>query len=155
LIINFYITKLSFLLKIFSPVTLIIFPQFLLTQGDWQSPRHSAPYTGVLLIPSFIFLLIGLFTSHYSTKTYSSINLFFLLWLLLAPIPAALTRDSVQATRIMSFSLPLCYFSALGIVSTLNYFKKINFSIQLLNYLSPYLIFFLLFTTPIFISITW
>lgn len=113
-------------------------PQFLLTQGDWQNPRHSAPYTGVLLLPSVIFLIIGIFrylATFRSTKNYSSINLFFFLWLILAPIPAALTRDSVQATRIMSFSLPLCYFAALGIVSTLKYFKKNNFlylSIKLL-----------------------
>lgn len=123
-------------------------PQFLLTQGDWQSPRHSAPYIGVLLIPSFFFLILGLFSSHYSTKNYSSVNLFFLLWLILAPIPAALTRDSLSAVRIMSFSLPLCYFSALGIISTLNYFKKNKFfylSIKLLIFLS-YLFSFVYYT---------
>jgi len=124
-------------------------PQFLLTQGDWQSPRHSAPYTGVLLIPSFLFLFIGLFSSHYSSKNYLSnnylsINLFFLLWLLLAPIPSALTRDSLSAVRAMPLSIPLGYFSALGIVSTLNYFKKNKFlysTIKLLISLSYFLSF--------------
>jgi 4-amino-4-deoxy-L-arabinose transferase-like glycosyltransferase len=107
-------------------------PQFLLTQGDWQNPRHSAPYTGVLLFPSVFFLIVGIFSLF---KNYSSINLFFFLWLLLAPIPAALTRDEIQATRIMSFSIPLCYFATLGFFSVLNYFIKNKFyylSIKLL-----------------------
>ena len=128
-------------------------PEFLLTQGDWQSPRHSAPYTGVLLIPSFFFLIIGLFTTHYSTKNYSSnnyssINLFFLLWLLLAPIPAALTRDSLSAVRAMSLSIPLCYFSALGIINTLNILNKNKFfylTISLFIFLS-YLLSFIYYT---------
>lgn len=115
--------------------------KFLLTDGDWQNPRHSAPYTGVLLLPSVLFLVLGLFT-----KKYSSTKLFFLLWLLLAPIPAALTRDQVQATRIMSFSLPLCYFAALGLEF---FFTKYNqlilkilvfaiFLLSLVNFLDLY-----------------
>ncbi|HBP51412.1 TPA: hypothetical protein DD455_03720, partial [Candidatus Shapirobacteria bacterium] len=100
-------------------------PQFLLTQGDWQNPRHSAPYTGVLLIPSVVFLIIGIF-KYLSGSKKTSLSRFFLFWLFLAPIPAALTRDEIQATRIMNFSLPLCYFAALGLVSTLNYLKKNN-----------------------------
>lgn len=126
----------NFLLRYFNHFS----PQFLLTQGDWQSSRHSAPYVGVLLYPSVIFLIIGIFhflSTNHSSKNYLS-KLFFL-WLLLAPIPAALTRDSVQATRIMSFSIPLCYFVALGIITTLNYFNKNKFlhlSLKLLIFLS-------------------
>jgi len=139
----------NFLLKYFNHFS----PQFLLTQGDWQSPRHSAPYTGVLLIPSFFFLILGLFTTHYSTKNYSSnnyssINLFFLFWLLLAPIPAALTRDSLSAVRAMSLSIPLCYFSAMGLISTLKYFSKNKFlylTTSLLIFLS-YLLSFVYYT---------
>ena len=98
-------------------------PQFLLTQGDWQNPRHGAPYTGVLLFPSFIFLIIGIF--HFlSTNQSNYLSKFFFLWLLLSPIPASLTRDSIQATRIMSFSLPLCYFSAYGINFIVNKYKR-------------------------------
>lgn len=89
-------------------------PKFLLTQGDWQNPRHGAPYSGVLLIPSFFFLLIGVF-GYFLKSNKSLLDKFFILWLLLSPIPAALTRDEIQATRIMNFSLPLCYFTALGL----------------------------------------
>lgn len=113
-------------------------PQFLLTQGDWQASRHSAPYTGVLLFPSVLFLLIGIFFYLANSKK-DLLSQTFLLWLVLSPIPAALTRDTLQATRIMNFSVPLCYFTALGIISVLKYFKKNKFiylSIQILIFLS-------------------
>jgi len=90
-------------------------PRFLLFEGDWQSPRHSAPYIGVILYPSIIFLLVGLFSKP---------NKFFLLWLLLAPIPAALTRDQLSATRAMSMSIPLVYFIANGIEIFIKKFKS-------------------------------
>jgi hypothetical protein len=114
-------------------------PQFLLTQGDWQDARNSAPYTGVLLIPSVIFLIIGLFKYLTDIKKTPLGRLFFF-WLLLAPIPAALTRDSVQAVRIMSFSLPLCYFAALGLELVI---KKYNYLIIKIFIFGLYLGFFI------------
>ena len=90
-------------------------PRFLLFEGDWQSPRHSAPYIGVILYPSIIFLIIGLFSKP---------NKFFLLWLLLSPIPAALTRDQLSATRAMSMSIPLVFFIASGIEITIQKLKS-------------------------------
>lgn len=97
-------------------------PEFLAIKGDWQNPRHSAPYTGVILYPSLIFLIIGLFMAKYKEP----INKFFLLVLLFAPIPAALTRDIVQATRTMWISIALVYFIAVGIDIFLNKYKNIT-----------------------------
>ena len=99
-------------------------PKFLAFEGDWQSPRHSAPYIGVILYPSLIFLIIGLFFGLSRSKI-DKINIFFLLWLLVAPIPAALTRDTIQAVRSMSFSIPLIYFISLGLYFTINRYKNI------------------------------
>jgi 4-amino-4-deoxy-L-arabinose transferase-like glycosyltransferase len=99
-------------------------PKFLTFEGDWQSPRHSAPYIGVILYPSLIFLIIGIFFAL-SRQKIDKINLFFFLWLLVAPIPAALTRDIVQAIRSMSFSVPLIYFISLGIYVVINKYKNI------------------------------
>ncbi len=90
-------------------------PNFLTFIGDWQSSRHSAIYYGVLLLPSIVFLYIGIFSSFFQNNK-SKINLFFLLWLIFSPIPASLTRDSVQATRSMSFSIPLVYFISYGLL---------------------------------------
>jgi len=110
----------GFLLRYFNHFS----PKFLVFEGDWQSPRHSAPYIGLILYPSLIFLILGIFFSLSRPKI-DKINIFFLLWLLVAPIPAALTRDTVQALRSMSFSVPLIYFTSLGIYFIINKYKNI------------------------------
>ena len=94
-------------------------PRFLVFEGDWQNPRHSAPYVGLILYPSIIFFVLGLFTA-FSRKKIDKLNLFFLLWLLVAPIPSALTRDAVQSVRSMSLSIPLVYFISYGIFFIIN-----------------------------------
>jgi len=110
-------------------------PEFLTFMGDWQNPRHGTPYLGVLLLPSIFFLVIGLFN-------YTPVNFFFMLWFLLAPFSSALTRDSVQATRSMHFSIPLLYFTAQGIIVFLKKFKShITYYIILATYLLSFIYF--------------
>jgi len=133
--IIYYIQSLS--LRYFNHFS----PKFLAFEGDWQNPRHSAPYIGVLLYPSLIFFVIGVFSTFaLSSNKEKKLSIFFLIWLFIAPIPAALTRDSVQSVRSMSFSLPLIYFASLGISQTYKFIetKKIKF----LNFLVGFLIFF-------------
>jgi len=110
----------NFLLRYFNNFS----PKFLTFEGDWQSPRHSAPYFGVILYPSLIFLIIGIFFALSRSKI-DKINIFFLLWLLVAPIPAALTRDTISAVRSMSFSIPLIYFISLGLYFIIDKYKNI------------------------------
>lgn len=112
-------------------------PRFLTFEGDWQIPRHTAPYIGVLLYPSLIFLVIGLFVFFKS-----NINNFFLFWLLLAPLSSALTRDSIQPVRSMSFSIPLIFFTAQGLYFIFNRFKS---KILYLFVFTLYLISFILY----------
>lgn len=113
-------------------------PDFLGFVGDWQNPRHSAPYMGVILYPSLVFLVIGFFSS-FKDKKYFKLNLFFLLWLLVAPIPASFTRDSVQATRSMSFSIPLVYFASFGIYTIIEKYKsKLILGAIILAYLGSF-----------------
>lgn len=120
---NFFQNDFTFYLKNISYRYFNHFsPEFLFSKGDWQNPRHSAPYTGVLLLPSIIFLVIGLFKSSYK----KNINLFFLLILLFAPLSASFTRDSIQATRSMWMSLGLVYFTSLGIETFLKKYKNIT-----------------------------
>lgn len=111
-------------------------PRFLAFEGDWQVARHTAPYVGVLLYPPLIFLYLGLF-KKLSSKI-KPITLFFLVWLLLAPIASALTRDSIQPVRDMSFSIPLVYFISAGL-SLIN--SKWLASITILSYLLSFLYF--------------
>jgi len=117
-------------------------PRFLAFEGDWQNPRHSAPYIGVILYPSLIFLFIGIFFGL-SRKKIDHLNLFFFLWLLVAPIPAALTRDSIQAVRSMSLSIPLIYFISLGLFAFFQKFKsKILFLFIIIVYLLSFIYYF-------------
>lgn len=106
-------------------------PRFLAFEGDWQNPRHSAPYIGVLLYPSLVFLIIGLIFGS-SRQKIDQLNLFFLLWLIVAPIPSALTRDSIQSVRAMSLSIPLVYFVSLGIFAFLEKYRSKLFSLGIL-----------------------
>lgn len=90
--------------------------RFLVFEGDWQTLRHSAPYVGVILYPTFVFLILGLIVA---LKKYKQ-HLFFLIWLLFAPIPSALSLDIIQAVRGLNLSIPLIYFAALGLSTILN-----------------------------------
>lgn len=115
-------------------------PQFLFWQGDWANPRHSAPYTGLMLWPLLLLLPLGLFYPKIS----KSRDLFFLMifWLLIAPLPAALTRDEIQANRTLGMFVPLSYFSALGYGIIKNKIFKafifITFVLGLVYYLDMY-----------------
>lgn len=99
-------------------------PKFLTFQGDWQIGRQSAPYIGVLLFPTFIFFIIGFFLSL--SKKLTSANIFFLLWLLIGPLPAALTIDIIQPVRTLSLSIPIIYFAAYGVDVIINRWKSIG-----------------------------
>ena len=118
-------------------------PEFLAFKGDWQNLRHSAPYIGVILYPSLIFFIIGLFSKTLHKKQ----KLFFALWLLAAPIPAALTRDSITAVRAMSFSIPLIYFVSLGILNTYQLITKKYIKLSFVSILSlAYLLSFIYYS---------
>ncbi len=91
-------------------------PQLLFTQGDWQNPRQSAPYTGILLLITLPFLIIGLFSSKPN-----KLHQLLLIWLFLAPIPSSLTKDIVQPVRATSFIIPLVFFTAVGIEKILKH----------------------------------
>ena len=113
-------------------------PRFLAFEGDWQNPRHSAPYIGVILYPSLIFLIIGLVFGLVAPNR--SHKFIFLLWLLVAPIPSALPRDSVQSVRAMSLSIPLVYFISLGIFAFLKkYPSKLILTFTIFVYLISFI----------------
>lgn len=99
-------------------------PRFLIFEGDWQNTQYLPPYVGVILYPSLIFLILGIFFALTRQKL-DKINLFFLFWLLIAPIPAALTQNSIQSAIAMPISIPLIYFISLGIYFITSKYKNI------------------------------
>ncbi len=87
-------------------------PYFLYIKGD-PIVRHSVPDFGLLLFGTFPLLLLGLIFSGKPSKLY----IFFLTWLLIAPISSSLTiNGGNQATRLYLMLPALMFFIAKGVV---------------------------------------
>jgi 4-amino-4-deoxy-L-arabinose transferase-like glycosyltransferase len=87
-------------------------PRFLFIEGDWSDLRHSTPFQGYLLIPELITLVLGL---NYLIRHSGPGSKLILIWLLLAPLPSALSRDIVSGVRALPEVLPLVIISAVGL----------------------------------------
>ena len=97
-----------------------ISPSFLFFNINQANLRHSISSTGLLFLTFFPLLIYGFFKSDYKNK----VSKFFLFWLLVAPLPAALTLNGgTHPTRLFLMLVPLCYFISLG---TINIFKTKN-----------------------------
>ncbi len=97
--------------------------RFLFFEGDWQNPRHSTPNQGVLLMADLIFVVLG---GVYLIKLPDKRTRWFIfLWLVLAPLPSALSRDQVHAVRSFNLVIPYVLLASLGIKTLL---KKSNLS---------------------------
>lgn len=95
--------------------------RFLFFEGDWSNPRHGVPNAGVILLLDALFLIAGF--AALSRLGKSKASLFIWLWLLLAPLPAALSRDSVHAVRTLNMVVPLTVVLALGATSLVKFVK--------------------------------
>lgn len=86
--------------------------RFLFFEGDWANPRHSSPNQGVLLFSDLILLIIGVASIvKFGSKKQ---NQFVWLWLVLAPLASALSRDQVHAVRSLGMAIPLIIIIASG-----------------------------------------
>lgn len=89
--------------------------RFLFFEGDWANPRHSSPNQGVLLFSDLILLILGIVSIiRNGTKNQ---NHFVWLWLVLAPLASALSRDQVHAVRAFGMAIPLIIIISLGLES--------------------------------------
>ena len=107
-------------------------PKFLAFEGDWQIGRQSAPYIGMLLFPTFIFFFIGIFRALSQKK--SNTTIFFLLWLIIGPLPAALTLDIIQPVRTLTMTIPLIYFAAVGISYFIDNWRLLTVTALVISY---------------------
>lgn len=95
--------------------------KFLFFYGDWSNPRNGTVYHGILYLFDILFLILGLVVL-FSHKRKQMEN-FMIFWLLLAPLPSALTRDSISAVRSFPMVIPLVFLVAGGIYGFLEYLK--------------------------------
>lgn len=100
--------------------------EFLLIKGDLNL-RHSIPQMGQIFFIDLLALIFGLFSI--GNRLNLKENQWLLLWLLIAPIPAALTSDGAKhASRLFIFSAPLLIIIGIGWAQILQTFKTFRFS---------------------------
>lgn len=95
--------------------------KFLFFEGDWSNSRHGVPYAGVLYYIDFIFFLGGL---YWLTRQKAAGEKFIWYWLLVSPLPAALSRDAIQAVRSLNMVLPLSIIVGSGMYQVYLWISK-------------------------------
>jgi len=93
-------------------------PNWLFLEGD--NARHHAPGMGLLYLVDLPFLLIGLYFFIFGKFDKKTKYVVFS-WLLLAPIPAAITFEVPHAVRTMNMLPMLLIFITMGYLSVFNY----------------------------------
>lgn len=120
--------------------------RFLFFEGDWQNQRHSYPNQGMVIFPDLLLIALGLMVVF---RKLSRKGKFLLLWLLLAPLPSALSRDQVHAVRSLNMVIPLVFLAALGAEELLS---KKNF--KTLVFGGVYLVFYVFFLDSYFVHLS-
>lgn len=117
---------------------------WLFVHGDL--PRHHAPFTGLLYLWEFPFLLIGLYVFLFSNIPKKA-KLLILLWFFAAPIPASFTSGVPHAVRALNFLPTFQIFVCFGLLTVFigikNFYKfhtKTKYVVVLLS--GAYALFF-------------
>lgn len=113
--------------------------RFLFFEGDWANPRHTPPNQGVLVIGDAIFIVAGVFA--FLRQKIKREHLFVVLWLLLATLPAILSRDQVQAIRSFNLAIPLVVVIAFGVHKILEFKSRIIIILASVIYVATYFYF--------------
>lgn len=102
-------------------------PKFLFVNGD-VIKRHGIPGWGELYWLDLPIFLIGIWKI---LKERSKLTLFFILLLVLSPMPAAITRESPHALRAILMAPSIALVSAMGLISLKKYVLYIVVAIYL------------------------
>jgi hypothetical protein len=87
----------------------------------------------------FVFLILGVIA--FLKEKISKEKMFIILWLILAPLPAILSRDQVHAVRSFQLAIPLIVIISFGINYAINNLRKIFLVILIPIYLATYVYF--------------
>lgn len=96
--------------------------RFLFFEGDWGSRRHNIPDGGMFLFLDALLFVLGF--AALAKFGVSKGTLFIWFWLLLTPLPAALSRDSIHGVRSFNMVFPLIILLSLGAYQFLNFSKN-------------------------------
>jgi len=111
-------------------------PEFLFFSGDPIRPRYRVPDMGQLLWIEIPFLVVGLYLAAKKRQWW------LLAWLLLAPIPSALTFETPSAIRSYLMIMPLVMIVSLGLEKAKKIWPLILvlFIYNLVHYLDAYFV---------------
>ncbi len=127
---------------------------FLFIQGD-PNPRHSPNRIGEFYKFEAIFLVLG-FAYFIFSKVDRKIKIFVFFWVIVAPIPAALTRDGGNhATRLFLLLPPLIFLVGYGVWSTFNSLSARVRSLFVCSYVLALLASFVFFQHLYWIHYPW
>ena len=98
--------------------------RFLFFEGDYANPGHTPPNAGMLLLLDSVLLILGLM---YLVKFKSRFKWFVLAWLILAPLPGAVSRDQVNSIRSLSMAVSLIIIVALGVIQFFEFVRRFKF----------------------------
>lgn len=126
--------------------------RFLFITGDWSNPRNGVIYQGVLYYLEIIFLILGLgILARRKRNPGENLMLF---WLIIAPLPSALTRDNISSVRSFPMVIPLVFIIAIGIQGSIDFLRKYSSIVQsslFIILLTSYLFFFIRFLDLYFV----
>ena len=94
--------------------------EFLFMTGD-SVQRNKVPETGQMYLFDILFLVVGLVAIARKPKGWGII----FLWLIIAPLASALTFQSPSALRAQNMVISLVIISAFGLVTILDWLKKV------------------------------
>lgn len=130
-------------------------PSFLFLKGVSEDPRQFISNMGMMYLYDLPLILIGL---YFLLKSKERMKYLIFGWLLVAPIPAAITKDLVSARRSLDMLYPLLILSALGFVTIWERLMKLDkiqkiISISVISgiliySISFYLVSYYVFTPP-------
>lgn len=126
--------------------------RFLFFDGDWQNQRHSAPYHGMFVLGDLALLLFGFIAL---ARSRGRGKWFVFLWILLAPLPSALSRDQVHAVRSFNMVVPMILLFSFGSHKLLGLFKEkeVIKKLALLGFVLLYLATYVYFLDSYFVHL--
>jgi len=117
--------------------------KYLFFMGDWSNARNSTVYQGVAYYPDLLFLLLGLGILFRRKRNPFENFMFF--WLVVSPLPAALTRDNISSVRSFTMVIPLVYIIAVGMSGMLGRFDKFSSTHKFILYSLFFILYSLFF----------
>jgi 4-amino-4-deoxy-L-arabinose transferase-like glycosyltransferase len=95
-------------------------PLFLVLHGD-ETPRFGGNKLGLITIIEYLFVLVGVVMAY---KHHRKIFWYLIIFLLLAPVPAALSWQLNSSTRSIVAVVPYLIFASIGMYHAVQYAKK-------------------------------